>query len=212
MQRCIARWLGWPPRSCSSRARRAPTRRPRRRAATTRRPKAYDLGDFKRAVEGYKAAYEAKPDPVLLYNIAQSYRLAKDFEQAVFFYRSYMRRLPDAPNRADVEARVALLEKQLEMQKEAAGAPFGVASPGTPPPPTAPQAKEPAPAPAPAGAATLAAAPEEHVADAPPTRRGWLIGVVIGVAAVVIAGVVIAIAVAEGGSQSPSTHFATVTF
>src|SRR5438876_481729 len=67
--------------------------------------KAYDLGDFKRAVEGYKAAYEAKPDPVLLYNIAQSYRLAKDFEQAIFFYRSFLRRMPDAPNRDDVEAR-----------------------------------------------------------------------------------------------------------
>ncbi len=49
--------------------------------------KYYNLGDFPKAIEHYKRAYELKPDAVFLYNIAQSYRLSNDFTQALFFYK-----------------------------------------------------------------------------------------------------------------------------
>jgi hypothetical protein len=50
--------------------------------------KAFNLGEFERAAKEYRAAYNAKADPVFLYNIAQAYRLANDFSDALFFYKS----------------------------------------------------------------------------------------------------------------------------
>src|SRR5262245_34195191 len=75
---------------------------------------AYNLGDFERPIDIYKKAYQAKSDPVFLYNLAQAYRLAKNPTQALFFYRSYLRNRPDAPNRAEVEGRIADQEALLK--------------------------------------------------------------------------------------------------
>ncbi|MEO8214153.1 MAG: hypothetical protein ABI560_13215, partial [Myxococcales bacterium] len=66
--------------------------------------KAFNLGEFARAIAEFKATYNVKPDPLLLYNIAQSYRLAGDAGQALFFYKSFLRNMPGASNRKDVEA------------------------------------------------------------------------------------------------------------
>lgn len=79
--------------------------------------KAFNLGEFPRAIAEFKAAYNAKPDPLLLYNIAQSFRLAGDPAQALFFYRSFLRNMPDAPNRKEVEGRIRTLERQVERQE-----------------------------------------------------------------------------------------------
>ena len=68
--------------------------------------KAFNLGEFDRAIAEYKAAYNAKPDPVFLYNIAQSYRLSNDLSQALFFYRSFLRNQPNTPNRKEIEERI----------------------------------------------------------------------------------------------------------
>src|SRR5712692_5479417 len=70
---------------------------------------AFNLGEFARAAEEYRKAYKLRPDPVFLYNIAQAYRLAKDPNQALFFYRSFLRNMPNAPNRKEVEDRIKKL-------------------------------------------------------------------------------------------------------
>jgi hypothetical protein len=88
--------------------------------------KAFNLGEYPRAIAEFKATYNAKPDPLLLYNIAQSYRLAGDASQALFFYKSFLRNMPDASNRKEVEGRVKTLEKQVAEQKK---------DPSTAPPP-----------------------------------------------------------------------------
>ncbi len=85
--------------------------------------KAYNLGDFAKAIENYKAAYNVLPEPVFLYNIAQSYRLANDLPQAVFFYKSFLRNMPDAPNRAEVEARVKEIEDQIARLRQTTTSP-----------------------------------------------------------------------------------------
>ena len=85
--------------------------------------KYYNLGDFTKAIEHYKRAYELKPDAVFLYNIAQSYRLSNDFTQALFFYKSFLRNLPDAPNRAEVERRITEMEDAQAKAKATANAP-----------------------------------------------------------------------------------------
>jgi tetratricopeptide (TPR) repeat protein len=116
--------------------------------------KAYNLGDFDLAIESWKQGYNLKDDPVFLYNIAQAYRQKEDLPKALFFYKSYLREARDAPFRAEVEERVAEIQKALELEKAAATAPpSGAASPSVPedkPKPEAPPPVEPPPAPTPA--------------------------------------------------------------
>jgi tetratricopeptide (TPR) repeat protein len=94
---------------------------------------AYDVGDYKEAIDHFKAAYKQTPEAIFLFNIGQCYRHLNDPEHAQFFYRSYLRKAPaDAPNRADAERWL----KELD---------------------TSGGAKPPAPAPAPTPASTVQA-------------------------------------------------------
>jgi tetratricopeptide (TPR) repeat protein len=79
----------------------------------------YELGEFGAAVEEFKAAYARSQAPGLLFNLAQASRLNKDYEQALHFYRTYLRVRPDAPNRDDVEARITELTPIVEAQRRA---------------------------------------------------------------------------------------------
>jgi len=65
--------------------------------------KAYTAGEFERAAHEYQAAYDAEPDAELLYNIAQAHRLGHNPERALFFYRTYLERQPNASNRGEIE-------------------------------------------------------------------------------------------------------------
>jgi tetratricopeptide (TPR) repeat protein len=97
----------------------------------------YDLAEYDEAVTQFKTAYELSKAPGLLFNIAQAFRLKGDCRQALLFYRSYLRREPEAFNRVEVEGYA------LEMEK-CAGAPAAtVAKPAVPAPTTPPK---PAPA------------------------------------------------------------------
>jgi tetratricopeptide (TPR) repeat protein len=79
----------------------------------------YELGEFGAAVDEFKLAYARSQAPGLLFNLAQASRLNKDYGQALHFYRSYLRVRPDAPNREDVEARIAEIEPIVELQRRA---------------------------------------------------------------------------------------------
>src|SRR5262249_54432332 len=63
----------------------------------------YDLGKYIDAAHEYEAAFNLKSDAALLFNLGQAYRLGGDIASAVRAYRAYLRRLPDAPNRNEVE-------------------------------------------------------------------------------------------------------------
>jgi tetratricopeptide (TPR) repeat protein len=116
--------------------------------------KAYTAGDFDKAIELWKEAYELKDDPIFLYNIAQAYRQKGDSAKAVFYYKGYLRELPDAKNRGEVEEKVAELQKQIDDADRAAQPPPPPEP--TPPPPAPVEAKAEAPVdqPAPGGAST----------------------------------------------------------
>jgi tetratricopeptide (TPR) repeat protein len=90
----------------------------------TRGTSFYDLGRYDEAIKEFEAAYQLKNDPAFLYNLAQSYRQAGNHDQAVHFYKTYLRYVPSAPNRADIEEKIKT-EEQLAAQK----------GPGTTPPP-----------------------------------------------------------------------------
>lgn len=77
----------------------------------------YDLGQYADAAKEYEAAYKAKDDPALLFNCGQAYRGAGEPEKAIGFFKSFLRRMPDAPNRSEVEARIAELQRAVEIQR-----------------------------------------------------------------------------------------------
>src|SRR6185503_15414879 len=119
---------------------------------------AYALNRYAVAAENFEKAFELKPDPALLYNAAQAYRLAGNKERALALYESYLRVYGGTDKRTQVEARIKDLKQAIEHDKVVATQPpnttlpigGGEARPATPPPPgaVAPAATPPvAPAP-----------------------------------------------------------------
>jgi hypothetical protein len=146
--------------------------------------KYYDIGKYDDAIREFEAAYEAKSDPAIIYNLAQAHRLAGHNQEALQLYRNYLRYVPHPPNRADIDERIRALEKAIA-ERSATGtgsssppASAAPAAPGTgavaPPPGGAtgapPPAAPPPPAPAPEsyGAAGTYGAQGSPGAESPP--------------------------------------------
>ena len=130
----------------------------------------YDLGEFDKAAEEYILVYRLRPLPALLFNIAQSYRQAGQYEKAKQFYKAYLRENPDPQSSAAVKKALKEIDELLAKERKTkesppAGireAPAEVAAAGRAAAPVAPPASAAAPqspgsqaAPA-AGAATTA--------------------------------------------------------
>lgn len=88
-----------------------------------------DQGDYAKAAEEYKAAYELDRRPEMLFNIAQAYRLADAKPQALDYYKQYLAAQPEGLGAAESRQHVDELEKQLEAER------------AKPPPPTPPAPK-----------------------------------------------------------------------
>jgi tetratricopeptide (TPR) repeat protein len=98
-------------------AARASAQDPRSEAAKAQYLKgqsAYDLGKYREALQRFEAAYELKPVPALLFNIAQCHRKLGHLEQAANLYRSFLR--------ADPRSAQAEQAQSLLVQVEAAAA------------------------------------------------------------------------------------------
>lgn len=120
-------------------------------------------------------------------------------EDALNFYRSYLRRAPDAPNRAEVETKIAALQEAIAVQEKARTTPKqGLAAPDSAEPP-------PPPAPSPSPSATGNALVAEHAP--PPARtpvyKKWWLWTAVG--AVVVAGVAVGLGVGLSSSSGPAT-------
>jgi tetratricopeptide (TPR) repeat protein len=81
----------------------------------------FDLGKYDEAAEEFEQAYDLVGEPPnILYNIAQAYRLAEKFEKSAQFYRSFLRKVPDVPNRAEIEGRIAEMdERAADLKRQA---------------------------------------------------------------------------------------------
>jgi tetratricopeptide (TPR) repeat protein len=118
----------------------------------------YDLQRYEDAAREYELAFAEKNDPALLFNIGQAYRFAGNYAKAIGSFKAFLRRLPNADNRAEVEARIAEMQRMLDDQKRNQEKPPGGIAPiekpienkpvveAAPPPPAA-QPSPPAPAP-----------------------------------------------------------------
>jgi tetratricopeptide (TPR) repeat protein len=100
----------------------------------------YHLGEFPAAVDEFKSAYGLSQAPGLLFNLGQASRLGHQYEQALYFYRTYLRLMPDASNRADVELRITELQPLAEAERAR------VDSTKRPPPPAVVESPSPSPA------------------------------------------------------------------
>jgi len=168
--------------------------------------KAFRIGELPKAANAFKAAYEACPSTLLLYNLGQTYRQLRDNEKALYFYKQYLSTSPPADERrADVQKLISQIEAQIVNQRRLQEAPPpGPAAPTTTAPTAAPVAATENTAPATASlTATERATPEK-----PLYKRWWLWTTVAAVAAV---GVGVGLGV--GLSQSAgTTTFPTVRF
>jgi tetratricopeptide (TPR) repeat protein len=138
----------------------------------------YDLGHWDEAIADFEKAYELRPDPNFLYNLAQVYRRKGEIKRALDLYKNYMRKVPNGPLRDEVEEKISALQKQIDEAaakpavapiEPAAAAPVpappgGVAVPGNEPPI---QQTPVSPSPNPTPAQTLA--PPTPVAAPAPT-------------------------------------------
>src|ERR1700747_3723892 len=134
----------------------------------------FDLGKYADAIKEFEAAYEAKNDPAFLYNLAQAHRLAGNPEQALRFYRTYLRKNPKPPNRADIEDKISQLEKLVDQKTATQTSPptqtMQPTLPGTTPPTSGFQPAPPATLPpgAPTAPSTAGPPPAPSTTPAPP--------------------------------------------
>jgi tetratricopeptide (TPR) repeat protein len=109
------------------------------------------------AVREYTAAYEKLHDPVVFFNRAECYRRMGENAKAAADYRAFLKGFPAAHNRAEIEGRIAALERpssSARAEPEAAPPVVATPPPPRPPPPAAkpppPPAAKPPPPPKPA--------------------------------------------------------------
>ncbi len=73
----------------------------------------FEAKDYVNAIVEYKLADQLAPHGLNDYNIALAYELLGDTTQAITFYQSYLKRIPDASNRAEVEGSIDRLSAKL---------------------------------------------------------------------------------------------------
>lgn len=169
----------------------------------------YGDGDYAAAVREFEAAYELRPRPRLLFNIGQSYRLLRNYPQALRYYHLYinMEKDPKPGLQSEVDRYIAelveLVCRASDLAPEVAklcpstAAPSAVpAVAGTSLPLTLTPvlASQPAAVPAGAFAITTTAAPP---ARAPLYRRWWFWTAVGGGAAVLATSIGLGVALSN---------------
>jgi tetratricopeptide (TPR) repeat protein len=157
------------------------------RAAFQRGTQHYDLSEYEQALESFKAAYRNFEEPTFLFNIAQCYRQLGNHEKALRFYRTYLIKVPNAPNREEVRQLIAQLNRAIEEEKHSKAMP-----PPSPMQPVAPL-PEPTVTPPPAAPPT----PAVVVTDRARPRRKIVAGAVtagFGLAALAVGGACLGLA------------------
>ena len=154
----------------------------------------FAVGEFAEAASEYEAAYKLHQDPALLFNAAQSRRLAGENQKALVLYKNFLHLYPSSPNVPAVREQIDKLQEAIAAENKAKTSPptttvepkNETTTPPPPPPTTAPTTAPPA-----ATASTSPAPTNEK----PPIYKKWWFWTAIGV--VVVAAVVIPVAVIE---------------
>jgi tetratricopeptide (TPR) repeat protein len=94
-----------------------PETKARARASFQKGKAAYELGRFHEALKHYEKAYKVWAHPAFHFNIGQCYRNIGKYDKAIFSFRQYLRKLPNARNRGAVETLIDELEVKAEEQR-----------------------------------------------------------------------------------------------
>ncbi len=78
----------------------------------------FAASDYRGAIAEFAAADKLAPSPLLEFNIALCHERLGERAEAVRRFRLYLERVPDAPNRATVEAKVSRLESEMKTEGE----------------------------------------------------------------------------------------------
>jgi tetratricopeptide (TPR) repeat protein len=178
----------------------------------------FAVGEYREAAVEYEEAFKLKQDPALLYNAAQSFRLAGDNQKALLLYTNLVKLYPTSKFAADSKDHIAKLNAAGPQTPPPAApattppsaaaapppvvpiAPVTTSPPAAPPPPAAtPVPSVPAPAPAPIVSAPAVAPTAPPAEPAHPFYTRWWFWAAAG--AVVAAGVVTAVALSSGGTS-----------
>jgi tetratricopeptide (TPR) repeat protein len=103
----------------------------------------YLQGKYDEAADGFKKAYEARPFPTFVFNIAVAYQSkgksgndVDAYKKAVEYYKRYLAEDPQAQDKPKVEKRVAAIEEEIaRLAAQPAATPDQPAAPPPPPPP-----------------------------------------------------------------------------
>jgi tetratricopeptide (TPR) repeat protein len=141
----------------------------------------FAVGEFAEAATDYQEAFKLKPDPALLYNAAQSYRLAGKPERALILYKNYLQLYPSESNVEQVREQIAKLQETIASASRAKPPETGPAPEPAHPQPsvTPPEISAPPPT-------TTASTPAtEAVVEkrATPVYRKWWLWTIVGVVA-----------------------------
>ena len=121
----------------------------------------YDIGEYAAAITSFKESYLLSSAPLLLFNIAQAYRLSGDCAQANRFYLNYKRAVPKPRNKSELAKAMA----KCKGVAPATGEPEPPAEPPVTPPSTTTEPLRPEP---PAEPAPPAPAPAPTRPEPPP--------------------------------------------
>jgi hypothetical protein len=158
----------------------------------------YELAEYGKAIDEYKAAYAISQESWILYNIAQAYRLSHDCQLAARFYKNYVVAVQKGKDPAPERTKHA--QEQLPLMEKCA-AEKASAPATTPPGPSTPDdrgpAGEPSPSSTPSDGTTEPTAPAaagtipEGPSEGQPRPGRWkrISGLSLLGAAVVAAGV-----------------------
>ena len=181
--------------------------------------KLYELGKYAEAVDELELAYERKPVPALLFNIAQCHRQLGHAEEAARLYRAFLRSDPPARQAAQARELLALVEPALSHKGHASSAPPDAPaadlSPATAAVSDANAAAVPDRAPAvsaPEAVPAAAIAPALPIPDEPRSPGSWPWMTAGGVAAAAFAGGAIeSLASRSATSRLAQLHRGTLT-
>ena len=177
---------------------------------------AFGLGHYAEAAESYEKAFSMHPDPALLYNCAQAYRLAGNRARALELYRNYLRLYPDRSNADEARSQVAALSKAIDDEKPVAIAP----PPAQTAAPVVASLPPPAPALSPSAASSSSSPPVSQTVAAgiatgpsaePPPSSGSHTWIWIAAVAAVVVGATVAILLATRGERFPDASYGTAT-
>lgn len=74
----------------------------------------YRRGEYEAALQAFTEAYRFARLPDIVFNLARTCERMEKRPDAIDYYREYLRRRPDAPDRAEVEAAIRGLEGRVQ--------------------------------------------------------------------------------------------------